>query len=130
MVENWSKLWGKKHWNWLKRVFPGKYSEMPLISNFQKFHKLSLDVPKKILEPKNPPPPLPSPEYWKNIFLGKKFLFTRIWGKIMILIEMFRETNGLSTQIFTKFLTRKGGGWDTGKRKLRIATATGPYEGT
>ena len=39
-------------------------------------------------------------------------------------IKMFRGTIGLSTQIFTKFITLKGR--DTDKRKLRIAAAADP----
>ena len=45
----------------------------------------------------------------------------------MIPIEMFRGTMGISTQIFTKFFTPRGGG-DTDKRKLRIAAAADPRE--
>ena len=42
----------------------------------------------------------------------------------MILIEMCRGTMGLSTRIFAKFFTPKGG--DTDKRQLRIAAAANP----
>ena len=93
-------------------VFLDEYSGMPLISYFQNFHETSLDVRKKIFITKKffPPHPFRS-EYQKYVFFfGKNFLFTRIWGKIMISIEMFRETMSLSIRIFAKFLTPRGGG--------------------
>ena len=89
-----------------QKVIPDKYSEIPLISDFQNFHKISLGVPKKnFISKKISPIPPPYPEYQKKIFL-KKILYS--WEKIMILIEMFRGTMALSTRIFAQFFTPKG----------------------
>ena len=56
-------------------------------------------------------------------FKNFKIKFT---GKIMISIEMFRRTIGLSTWIFSKFFTPRGRGGDGYKIKLWIAAAKDP----
>ena len=115
-------------------IFPNKNSEMPSISDFQNIHETSSGVSKKMLRRKNFPPHPPPllhlcSEYLKKLFFFEKknCLFMLIWGKIIILIEMFRGTMGLSTWIFTKFFIPRGEGV-TDLRKLWTAVVADPKE--
>ena len=65
-----------------QRVFPDEYSEMPLITDFQNFHKISLGVPKKnFITKKISPIPPSSPGIPKKRFFLEKILYSPVFEK-------------------------------------------------